>query len=397
MKQKTPRSKKGTQTQGNTASSPSRSRTAQALSPEVLPALDSPEFSSQKPPRKTSSSHQATPPEDEDLSSFGDSEDSEHLGHTSESEDLHEPSESDLESSSTPQNPSLDTEFQLVPSHDPLKKYLEELRKHPLLSAEEEYKLSLQLRDQGNLEAAKKLVSANLRLVVKIAFEYQTYYSNLLDLIQEGNIGLMKAVSKFDPTKGARLGYYASWWIRSYILKYLLDNFRLVRVGTTQAQKKLFYHLMREKEKLEAQGLLAGPRLLAEKLNVREKDVIEMEQRLSGKGSEVPLDAPIDRGSDRPTSHLDLLADPHEQADETLARDELIRLLQRVLPEFQELLNDKELRILQDRLLADEPKTFQEVADLYGLTRERARQIEAKVLQKLREFLKPYLGEEKPE
>ena len=397
MKQKTPRSKKGTKTQGDTSLSPSRSRTSQVLSPEVLPALESPAPSSKKTSRQPSPSQTVLSTEDEDFQSLNDPNDLEDSEHSSEHEDLNEPSESDLESSSTPQNSSLDTEFQLIPSHDPLKKYLEELRRHPLLSPEEEYKLSLQLRDQGNLEAAKKLVSANLRLVVKIAFEYQTYYSNLLDLIQEGNIGLMKAVSKFDPTKGARLGYYASWWIRSYILKYLLDNFRLVKVGTTQAQKKLFYHLMREKEKLEAQGLLAGPRLLAEKLNVREKDVIEMEQRLSGKGSEVPLDAPIDRGSDRPTSHLDLLADPHEQADETLARDELIRLLQRVLPEFQELLNDKELRILQDRLLADEPKTLQEVADLYGLTRERARQIEAKVIQKLREFLKPYLGEEKPE
>ena len=156
----------------------------------------------------------------------------------------------------------------------------------------EEFQLAAKLAKTGDLDAAKRLVSANLRLVVKIAFEYRSMYSNLLDLIQEGNIGLMKAVSKFDPTKGARLGYYASWWIRSYILKYLFDNFRLVKIGTTQAQKKLFYHLMREKERLEAQGLLAGPKLLAEKLNVREKDVVEMEQRLSGRGAEMSLDAP---------------------------------------------------------------------------------------------------------
>src|SRR5208282_3195718 len=154
---------------------------------------------------------------------------------------------------------------------------------------EEELRLVMRLREQGDLDAAKSLVSANLRLVIKIAFEYRNIYNNLLDLIQEGNIGLMKAVSKFDPTKGARLGYYASWWIRSYILKYLLDNFRLVKIGTTQAQKKLFYHLMREKERMEAQGLLAAPKLLAEKLNVREKDVVEMEQRLSSRGAEVSL------------------------------------------------------------------------------------------------------------
>jgi RNA polymerase sigma-32 factor len=389
MKQKTPRSKKGSKDTSRTRSSTGRSRsTTEVLSPEVLPALDSDQDSDKSRTHEKPLKKSATLEELEEIEEHDEDPNR---------EDLEEPSESDLESTGVPKTQSIDSEFQLVPSHDPLKRYLEDLRNHPLLTPEEEFSLSLRLKEHGDIEAAKKLVSANLRLVVKIAFEYQTYYSNLLDLIQEGNIGLMKAVSKFDPTKGARLGYYASWWIRSYILKYLLDNFRLVKVGTTQAQKKLFYHLMREKEKLEAQGLLAGPKLLAERLNVREKDVVEMEQRLSGRGAEVPLDAPIDRGADKPTSHLDLLVDPHERADETLARDELIQLLQKELPEFQKLLNDKELRILQDRLLADEPKTLQEVADLYGLTRERARQIEAKVIQKLREFLKPYLGEEKPE
>jgi RNA polymerase sigma-32 factor len=247
--------------------------------------------------------------------------------------------------------------------------------------------LAIRLRDQGDLDAAKALVSANLRLVVKIAFEYRNFYANVLDLVQEGNIGLMKAVSKYDPTKGARLGYYASWWIRSYILKYLLDNFRLVKVGTTQAQKKLFYHLMREKERIEAQGLLAGPKLLAEKLNVREKDVVEMEQRLSGRGAEMSLDAPVERDSGATTSHMDLLVDQDESADEKLARDELLRLLRKRLPEFESHLNDREQKLLHDRLLAEEPRTLQEVADQYGLTRERARQIEAKVISKLREFL----------
>ena len=389
MKQKTPRSKKGSKDTSGTPSSTQRSQSkTEVLSPEVLPALDSDQDSDKSRTHEKPLKKSVTLEELEEIEEHDEDPNR---------EDLEEPSESDLESTGVPKTQSIDSEFQLVPSHDPLKRYLEDLRNHPLLTPEEEFSLSLRLKEHGDIEAAKKLVSANLRLVVKIAFEYQTYYSNLLDLIQEGNIGLMKAVSKFDPTKGARLGYYASWWIRSYILKYLLDNFRLVKVGTTQAQKKLFYHLMREKEKLEAQGLLAGPKLLAERLNVREKDVVEMEQRLSGRGAEVPLDAPIDRGADKPTSHLDLLVDPHERADETLARDELIQLLQKELPEFQKLLNDKELRILQDRLLADEPKTLQEVADLYGLTRERARQIEAKVIQKLREFLKPYLGEEKPE
>src|SRR5205823_3260036 len=188
------------------------------------------------------------------------------------------------------------------------------------------------------------------------AFEYRSFYSNLLDLIQEGNIGLMKAVSKFDPTKGARLGYYASWWIRSYILKYLLDNFRLVKVGTTQAQKKLFYHLMREKQRLEAQGLLAGPKLLAEKLEVREKDVIEMQHRLSGQGAEMSLDAPIEREDGTSGSHLDYLVDQSESADEKLARDQLISLLRKRLPEFEQGLNAREKNLLHARLLSEEPK-----------------------------------------
>jgi RNA polymerase sigma-32 factor len=273
---------------------------------------------------------------------------------------------------------------------DPLRRYLEEVRRYPLLAPEEEFRLATRLKETGDMSAARALVSANLRLVVKIAFEYRNIYANMLDLIQEGNIGLMKAVSKFDPTKGARLGYYSSWWIRSYILKYLLDNFRLVKIGTTQAQKKLFYHLMREKERLEAQGLLAGPKLLAERLNVREKDVVEMEQRLSGRGAEVSLDAPVD-ASEKSTSHLEFLADGSEGADDALARDQLLALLKDSLPDFEKTLSEKERRLLNDRLLAEEPKTLQEVADLYGLTRERARQIEVKVIQKLRDFLKSYL------
>lgn len=276
-----------------------------------------------------------------------------------------------------------------VSPSDPLRRYMEEVKQYPLLSPEDEFKLAMHLKETGDIEAAKKLVQANLRLVVKIAFEYRSIYNNIMDLVQEGNIGLMKAVSKFDPTKGARLGYYSSWWIRSYILKYLLDNFRLIRLGTTQAQKKLFYHLMREKERLEAQGILAGPKLLAEKLNVREKDVIEMSQRLSGAGAEMSLDAPIgneDEGGAR--SHLETMVDPHESVDETLAREEWIELLKGRIPAFRERLNEKERRILDERLLAEEPKTLQEIGDKYSLTRERARQIEAKVLEKLREFLK---------
>ena len=281
----------------------------------------------------------------------------------------------------------LTTESRAVSVHDPLKRYLDEVTRYPLLSPEEELRLALKLQQEGNLDAAKTLVSANLRLVVKIAFEYKTLYANVMDLIQEGNIGLMKAVSKFDPSKGAKLSYYASWWIRSYILKYLLDNFRLVKIGKTQAQKKLFYHLMREKERLEAQGLLAGPKLLAQKLDVSEKDVIEMGQRLSTHGTEVSIDTPVDRGEKKST-FADFLADEQEGVDDRLAHRELLEILEKRLPKFKKQLNEKELKLLNDRLLADPPKTLQEVANLYGLTRERARQIEAQVIAKLKEFLK---------
>ncbi len=299
-----------------------------------------------------------------------------------------DPSEADIASSLPAHLNTPEPETNKISPQDPLRRYMEDIRKYPLLEPHEEFDLAILLKKTGDIHIAKKLVSANLRLVVKIAFEYRTFYSNLLDLIQEGNIGLIKAVSKFDPTKGARLGYYASWWIRSYILKYLLDNFRLVKVGTTQAQKKLFYHLMREKERLEAQGLLAGPKLLAEKLNVREKDVIEMEQRLSRGGTEVSLDAPLSPHSEKTASHGEFLIDQKESPQDALEREELLQLLRNKLPEFQQLLNPKELRILHDRILSEEPKTLQEVADLYQLTRERARQIEAKVIEKLRELLK---------
>lgn len=275
-------------------------------------------------------------------------------------------------------------------ARDPLKKYLQDLKHAPELTPEQEAQLAKRMHDAGDLQAAKLLVSANLKLVVRIAYEYRSMYHNLLDLIQEGNVGLMKAVSKFDPTKGAKLGYYASWWIRSYILKYLLDNFRLVRVGTSAAQKKLFYHLMREKQRLEAQGIQAGPALLAERLDVKEKDVIEMEQRLLAPGAESSIDAP-GPGEEGRNPLLNLLVDTRESADLAIERDEWLKILEVEIPKLRSTLNNKERAILDLRLMAEEPQTLQEVADQFGLTRERARQIEAKIIEKLKEQLKPHL------
>ena len=391
-------------------SSGKKSAAPRSVAPEVLPR----ESHSPKKPSRTWEKLDALSPRapqkqlkealneeleelNEELNEGPESEADQDIDHEIESQlEISEPLEEGSEPSSGRIQDS-ETALQIAtlppdPATDPLKRYFQEVSRHPMLEPEQEFALAKRLQEQGDLDAAKRLVSANLRLVVKIAMEYRNYYSNFLDLIQEGNIGLMKAVSKFDPARGVRLGYYASWWIRSYILKYLLDNFRLVKIGTTQTQKKLFYHLMREKERIEAQGLLAGPKLLAERLNVREKDIVEMQQRLSGQGAELSLDAPMGESEgSRVSTYLESVADPEEGADERLVREQLVSLLKEHLPAFEAKLNERERRLLEDRVLAEEPKTLQEVADLYGLTRERARQIEAKLIQKLRDHLRPAL------
>lgn len=284
--------------------------------------------------------------------------------------------------------PALRGNSSVTPS-DPLMKYLQELRKYPVLSPEEQQELAQKFKETGDITIAKRLVTTNLRLVVKIALEYKSAYNNVLDLIQEGNVGLMKAVSNYDPYKGTRLSYYASWWIRSYILKFLLDNFRLVKVGTTQAQKKLFYNLMREKDRLEAQGINAGPKLLADTLNVREKDVNEMSLRLSSRGGETSIDQPL--GDDDNRSAKDTLVDPGMGADENIAQRQLKEILADHISEFVGSLNEKERIVFQERLMNDDPKTLQEVADQFGITRERARQIEAKVIEKLRKHMSVHM------
>lgn len=271
---------------------------------------------------------------------------------------------------------------------DPLRRYLEEIKRYVVLSPEEQNSLAVKFKETGDIKFAKALVTTNLRLVVKIAMEYRTTYSNVLDLIQEGNVGLMKAVSNFDPYKGTRLSYYASWWIRSYILKFLLDNFRLVKVGTTQAQKKLFYNLMREKERLEAQGIQAGPKLLADKLSVKEKDVIDMDMRLSSHGAEVSLDRPATPDG---VSLGDYIPDQSDASDETLLQDQLKKILSDQVDSFLTKLNEKERILFQERLMNEEPKTLQEIADKFGISRERARQIEARVIDKLREHMRSHI------
>jgi len=274
------------------------------------------------------------------------------------------------------------SEKALVPS-DSLQRYLAEIRRLPLLSREEEHRLAVEYREYGNIEAAYKLVTANLRLVVMIAREYQRAFQNLLDLIQEGNVGLMEAVKNFDPYRGIRFPSYAAWWIRAYIIRYIMNDWRMVKVGTTQAQRKLFFNLQKEKMKLEAEGFVPGPKLLAQRLNVKEDEVVEMEQRLSNR--DVSTDVPV--GDDKGVTLLHFLADHSQTPEEHLSEAEHRRVLSEKMEQFARGLKDKELVIFRERLLNEEPLTLREIGDRYGISRERVRQIEERVKKKLKSYL----------
>lgn len=272
---------------------------------------------------------------------------------------------------------------------DPLTLYLKEISRHKLLTIEEEKELTLQLLETGDIETAKKLVLANLRLVVKIALEYKNAYSNVMDLIQEGNIGLMKAVSKYDPAKGAKLSYYASWWIRSFILKFILDNFRLIKIGTTQEQKKLFYNLMREKQRLMSQGINPDVKLLSENLGVSEKAVIEMDHRLGSFGQEVSLDKPFDDNGHHTLG--DLIGDDEENPEEKLAGLQNLEILQSNLGEFVKGLKPRDQEIFKKRLLSEAPESLQSIADQYGVSRERIRQVEERLIEQLKIYMSDFI------
>jgi RNA polymerase sigma-32 factor len=270
----------------------------------------------------------------------------------------------------------------LIP-FDPLQRYLAEIRRFPVLSRDEEHKLAVDYKEYGNLEAAYKLVMGNLRLVVMIAREYQKALKNLLDLIQEGNMGLMEAVKNFDPYRGVRFPSYAVWWIRAYIIRYIMSDWRMVKIGTTQAQRKLFFNLQKEKEKLEAQGITPGPKLLAQRLNVKEDEVIEMEQRLGSR--DLSVDVPIGEGDG--ATLLNFLPDDKQNPEEQIADTQYRRLLRDKMAQFAKNLKDKELVIYRERLLNEEPLTLREIGEQYGISRERVRQIEERVKKKLKAYL----------
>jgi RNA polymerase sigma-32 factor len=273
---------------------------------------------------------------------------------------------------------------------DPLTVYLKEISRHKLLTIEEERELTAELLRTGDIEVAKKLVLANLRLVVKIALEYKTASKNIMDLIQEGNIGLMKAVSKYDASKGAKLSYYASWWIRSYILKFILDNFRLVKIGTTQEQKKLFYNLMREKQRLMSMGIAPDVKLLSSNLGVSEKSVIEMDQRLGSHGQEVSLDKPLDEDGGRQTLG-DMISDDHESLEGQLGDLQNLEILKEHLEDFVKGLKPRDQEIFKKRLLSEIPESLQSIADQYGVSRERIRQVEERLIDQLKIYMSEFL------
>jgi RNA polymerase sigma-32 factor len=276
---------------------------------------------------------------------------------------------------------------------DPLAAYLREVQKHPLLAPEETQALAEKFVTTQDTAIAARLVTANLRLVVKIAYEYRRAYKNIMDLIQEGNIGLMQAVKRYDPYRGVKLSSYAAWWIRAYILRFILNNWRLVKLGTTQAQRKLFFNLRKKRAELQAMGIEPTDEEVAKRLNVPESEVAEMDVRLQA--SERSLDAPIGDGEGRATAKIDTMPSLVEGPETLIADSELQGLLREKLATFRETLvgKEKELAIFDQRLVADEPLTLQELGDRFGISRERVRQLEQRLTGRLREFLRDEIGD----
>lgn len=270
----------------------------------------------------------------------------------------------------------------LPKSSDPLVIYLNEIRKYPLLTREKEREVSEKYFETKDPEAAQLLVRSNLRFVVKIAAEYSKFGAKLIDLIQEGNVGLMHAVREFNPYKGARLITYAVWWIRGYIQEYLMRQYSMVRIGTTQNQRKLFYQLQKEKNNLEALSNEKNLAELSERLGIPEDEIKIMAQRLSGR--DVSLDRPIG-DDDSGTTLGSFQQSTDESMEDAFAREEMIKLLQTKVSELEPGLSEREKIILHERILNEEPLTLQEIGEKYGITREAVRQMEARLIKKIKD------------
>ncbi|AKU99734.1 RNA polymerase sigma factor RpoH [Labilithrix luteola] len=276
---------------------------------------------------------------------------------------------------------------------DPMAAYLREIQRHPLLTPEETHELAVKFVESQDPQVAARLVTANLRLVVKIAYEYRRAYKNIMDLVQEGNIGLMQAVKRYDPYRGVKLSSYAAWWIRAYILRFILNNWRLVKLGTTQAQRKLFFNLRKKRNELQAMGIDPTNAEIAKQLNVPESDVAEMDVRLAQ--SEKSLDAPVGDADGRAIAKVDMIPSVGAGPEAAMADEELQALVKDKLAEFRKTLTgkDKDLAIFDLRLVSDDPLTLQDLGDRFGISRERVRQLEQRLLARLRDYLKREMGD----
>jgi RNA polymerase sigma-32 factor len=267
---------------------------------------------------------------------------------------------------------------------DSLTLYLSEISRFPLLSAEHERHLAHRFREEGDLQAAHELITANLRFVVKVAGEYRSYGMKMLDLIQEGNIGLMMAVRKFDPAKGVRLISYAVWWIRAYIQNHIISAWSLLKIGTTQAQRKLFFKLNQAKQAIISMTGEADLHSTALALDVKDVEAQEMEQRLRG---ELSLDVEMFEGEGG--TFLESLPDLRQNQEELLAERQESTILERGVAGALENLNEKERFVIERRVTSESPMTLQEIADHFSLSRERVRQIEEGALKKMKRLLTP--------
>ena len=270
---------------------------------------------------------------------------------------------------------------------DPLSAYLNEIRQYEGLSEKEEKELAIRFREDGDLKAAYRMTTSHLTLVVRIAMGYRREWQNIMDLIQEGNVGLMKAVKNFDPFRGVRLSAYATWWIKSYILKYILDNWRLVKVGTTNVRRKLLYNLGKEKEKLEREGFIPTTKLLAERFGVDEEEVIDVQASLGA--SDVSVDTPAHDGDSTPLQTL-----AHHDSPETHVEiSQLNKILMEKIELFKKKMKPIEIELVENRILSDNPRSLQAIGDEYKITREAVRQAEQRLLKKLKGYLEKQMPE----
>ncbi|MFO7817442.1 MAG: RNA polymerase factor sigma-32, partial [Desulfovibrionales bacterium] len=264
---------------------------------------------------------------------------------------------------------------------DPLRIYLQEINHFPALSPEEEFELARKYQNEHDQDAAFRIITSNLRLVVKIAMDFQRkWMKNVQDLIQEGNVGLMKALQKFDPDKEIKFSYYAAFWVKAYILKFIMDNWRMVKIGTTQAQRKLFYNLNKEKQRLESMGISPDSEAISDSLQVTRSDVDQMQQRMGM--NDLSLDMPY--GEDGETTPMNFIPALDTGTEDKVLQEETAFLLKEHIKEIEPDLNPKEKEILEKRLLAESPITLREIGEKFGITRERVRQIESRLLQKIK-------------